>query len=545
MLTLPQSLRMLKQVARRLELAAFGKRAYGAFLVCCGLYAASLLAARLSGVFTEWLTPTTLAIVPLPAVLTALAWHHRPSVAEAAREVDRRQGTKDLFLTVAQIEQSCGEYQALVAKSAEERAAKVRPKDVVPFVWAKPACRALAAILLIAAGVLWFPTFDPFGKLEAAQQIANRNDTLQETKRETEKRAAQLQKEDTDAPVSEETKKALENLKTALNKMKPAEKEGNFKELAGQQKFLGDKWRKLSLEKLKDLLSQNPQTQQFGSLDKDKLEKWTRELQEGSTKSLQQELEQLKDELKQLSKTDDPVKKAELEQKIKKQLKELAEVAGERANSKPLAAALQRAMKQLEMAKMEGLDSKEALEAAEKSLDLAKGELQEIAQSAKDLKALEEALKTIQMAKQLNGKEKLDGEAAEGAGAESISDYAEYYAELMAQLGLGEGDGEGDGDGMGGRGNGRGGKAEENDTGETGFKTEQSKSAVTAGKVLLSVKTKGLSDKGDAKKEYREALQKVKQGYDEAILQEQIPPGYHDSIKTYFNNLEQNNGGQK
>jgi hypothetical protein len=56
--------------------------------------------------------------------------------------------------------------------------------------------------------------------------------------------------------------------------------------------------------------------------------------------------------------------------------------------------------------------------------------------------------------------------------------------------------------------------------------------------VLLSVKTKGISDKGDAKKEYKSLIQKVKQGYSEAILQEQIPPGYHDGIKSYFDNLD-------
>ncbi|HTI50428.1 MAG TPA: hypothetical protein VL475_05735, partial [Planctomycetaceae bacterium] len=249
--------------------------------------------------------------------------------------------------------------------------------------------------------------------------------------------------------------------------------------------------------------------------------------------------------------TNDPVKKAELEQKIKKRMKELSSFASEKVNSKPLTAALQRAMKQMEMSKMDGLGSQESLEAAEQSLDLSKMELKELAQSAKDLKALEEALKVIQQAKQLNDQEKLDGEQTEGT--ETLEEYAEFYAELMAQLGLaegegdgeGDGEGEGDGNGLGGRGMGRGGKAPEDDSVETGFKTEQSKSAVTAGKVLLSVKTKGLSDRGDAKKEYRDAVEKVKQGYSEAILQEQVPPGYHEGIKKYFDNFDKADAGEK
>src|SRR4029077_16737666 len=182
-------------------------------------------------------------------------------------------------------------------------------------------------------------------------------------------------------------KKAIENLKNSLNHMKPSERADNLKELVGQQKHLGDMWRKLSNEKLKELLSHNAQGQEFGAISKDKLEKWTKELQEGSTKSLQRELDEIKKDLEQLAKTDDPVKKAELEKQIKKRMKDLSDFANDRVNSKPLTAALQRAMKQLERAKMEGMDQ-EAIQAAQKSLDLTKLELKEIAQSAKDLKAL-------------------------------------------------------------------------------------------------------------------------------------------------------------
>ncbi|MFN0055652.1 MAG: hypothetical protein ACKV0T_26185 [Planctomycetales bacterium] len=545
MIDTPRSAALLRRVALRLRLAAFGWRVYGAFLVCCALYAVALLVARLGGLGAVWATPQTLAIVPAVALLLSLIWHPRPTVVEAARAVDRHAGSKDLFLTMALIEKSAGEFQPLVARAAEERAGRMLSSRVVPFRFARQAGQALGAALLIATGVFLLPQFDPFRQVEAAQQVAQRQQLLEETKKATEARTSQIKKDEPEGELSEETQKAIENLKDALKKMQPRERSGNFKELVGQQKALGDKWRKLSAEKLKDLLSQNPQTQQFGSLDKDKLEKWTRELQEGSTKSLQQELEALKEDLERLGKTDDPVKKAELEQQAKKRMKDLSNFASDKVNSKPLAAALQRAMKQIEMAKMEGLEGNEALESAEKSLDLAKMELNEIAQSAKDLKALEEALKVIQQAKQLNDKEKLDGEQAEGA--ETIEDYAELYAELMAQLGLaeGEGDEEGDGEGMGNRGMGRGGVAPEDDSVETDFKTEQSKSQVTAGKVLMSIKSKGLSDRGDAKKAYRTAVENVKQGYSEAILQEQVPPGYHEGIKKYFDNFDKVESGEK
>lgn len=541
-----RSMKLLRQVARRMHAVSFATRLCWFFLLCAAVYGAGLLASRFTGFAPDGFTINTLAAVPVIAALAAAIWHHRPTVEEAAHALDHKSGSKDLFLTVALIEQSAGEYQPLVARAAEERAARMQATTVVPFQGARGTIQALAATLAIVTTLGWMKQFDPFGKVEAASQVVGRRQDLQETKKETEKRAIELKKAEKENELSEEAEKAIEDLKTALNKMRPKEKSGNFKELTGQQKVIDGMRFKVSNEKLKGLLAQNADAQQFGAIDREKLEKWTRELQEGSSKGLEQALEDIKSDLQNLSKIDDPVKKAEMEQKLRKKMKELSSFASERAGSKPLTAALKRAMKQLEMAKMEGMDEKEAHEAVEKSLDLSKLELKELAQSAKDLKALEEALKVIQQAKQLNDKEQLDGEKTEGA--EGMEEYAELYADLMAQLGMGEGEGEGegegdsdeegDGDGLGGRGIGRGGKAPEDNSVETGFKMEQSRSAVTAGKILMSVKTQGLSDRGDAKKEYRTLIQKVKQGSAEAILQEQVPPGYHEGIKSYFNNLE-------
>ncbi len=92
---------------------------------------------------------------------------------------------------------------------------------------------------------------------------------------------------------------------------------------------------------------------------------------------------------------------------------------------------------------------------------------------------------------------------------------------------------------MGGPGIGRGGKAPEKPEEKTDFKTERSRSAYTAGKILLQWKTKEMSDAGSVKGDYRAKLDAVKQGVSEAILQEQVPPGYHDAIKRYFDSLKE------
>ena len=168
MFELPRSVVLLRQVTARLWLAALGKRMYTAFLISCAVYAGLLVASRFGGLLTEWLTPQTLLAVPAVAALVALATLRRPTTLDAARAVDHQHGTKDLFLTVALIEKSAGEYQALVVRSAEERAAKLTAGSVAPFSYTRRLGRVGAVALAIAAAVAWLPQFDPFGKVEAA-----------------------------------------------------------------------------------------------------------------------------------------------------------------------------------------------------------------------------------------------------------------------------------------------------------------------------------------------------------------------------------------
>jgi hypothetical protein len=93
------------------------------------------------------------------------------------------------------------------------------------------------------------------------------------------------------------------------------------------------------------------------------------------------------------------------------------------------------------------------------------------------------------------------------------------------------------GPGMGGPGVGEGGVAPEKDSVKTDFTPERSKSALHAGKILLQWKTQEVSDPGKARELYRRQVDAVKQGVSEAILQERVPPGYHDAIKRYFDTL--------
>ena len=531
----PQSARLLERVIWRLYAVRLARRSFMWFVVAAAVYAVALLTARLTGLIQDVFAPETLWFIPGSALVLGLLTTRRPTLELAARQTDTRQGTKDLFLTLTMLDRCSGEYKPLVGRDAEQRAKSLQAEQVVPFEWRKPSLLgglvAPGVIGLLALGIVFLPALDPFAVQAQAQEEATRAERLAQSRKETEVRKTQLtQRKELDNDNSEEVAQALERLQADFQKMRKDQKIPNAERLAVNQKELGEKWRKLNAEQLKDLMNSQNLDQRFGGKDAEQFREWKRELQQGSSESLEQAMEEVKEDLQQLAQTEDPLERSELMRKMEKQIREMSEFAKNEAGSPQLAAALQRAMDQMEAlqnSQSQELEA-EALAALQESMDLAQMEAQDLAQAARDLKSLEEALSLISMAKQLNAEEMLDGEGAESA--QSLSDYAEMYAQMMAEMqGMGE---------LGGEGFGEGGEAPEDDAVQTDFVDEKSKSAIQKGKILLSMKTKGLSDTGEANKEYREAMQDVKQGAAEAIEQEDIPPGYVDAIQKYFDRIE-------
>ncbi len=524
----PRSETLLRGVAARIRLAALGNRFYVLLLILSAVYAIVLLICRLAGLSPPWLRPWTLLCLPAIALVISLFWHRRPTAADAARRVDRHGGTKDLFLTLAMLERSAGQYQSLVMREAEANAPHIRPREVVALHCVRPLVQLTGVALLLWVGVLYFPLLDPFGRVAAAQEQTDVREQLRRDRTANQLRLRELEQSAENAKKSQQVTQAIDELASSLRKMKPVEKNDNLKTLERSQRTIGRKWREISAKELKTLLEQSSSRQDFGGANKEKLNQWTRELQQGVDEALQREIAGLRDDLKALMETKDPVKRAEKTRQLRRQLRDLEDFASRRLNSPQLKAALKRALSQLEASNMEGMSS-EAMEALRESLELVQLELEQIAQSARDLKSLEDALKIVQMAKQLNDRERLDGEAC--SDCQSLGDYAELFALMMDDQQQGGG-------GMRGPGFGEGGEAPEDDSVETAYQAERSKSAVTAGKILLTLKSKGMSDRGDARKDYRALINQVKQGVSEAIQVEQIPAGYHDGIRNYFDTMD-------
>ncbi|MCA8991335.1 MAG: hypothetical protein KDA88_05120 [Planctomycetaceae bacterium] len=533
----PNSQKLLQWVQSRLYMDRLVQRCFWFTMVLAGMYLAGLLGGRLTGLWGMWFEPWTVALVPGLGVIGALLVSTRPTLGEAAHAVDVQQSTKDLYLTLTMLDDSPGEYKPLVGREAEGRAPRIIPKNVVPLQWERQGLISFAAALVLVLGVVFIPTLDPFGKVAEANQLNDQRKLLEDDKKINELRKAQLAQKDTEADNSDEVQQALEALKLGLSKMKKGDRKANADRIKEHQEELTTIYKdRMNSSEMKKLGSSELWAdQKLGATgDQDMFRKMTKELQQGSTETMQHQMEELKDKLERLAKTSDPVEKSKLEREVQKQIQELSDFAGNKAGSQALQAALERAQSAMDSMKQEGL-SKEAMEALKESLDVAQQEAQLLAQAARDMKSLDEALGLISQAKSLNADDQLDGEMM--AGNMTLEDYEEMYAQLMGmQSGQG---GEGDGEGTGGRGMGEGGNVPEDDDAKTDFVDEQSKSQIQQGKILLSLKTKGLSDSGDVKdEEYVKVLGDLKQNIEQVIEQEQIPPGYTEGIKKYFDTLE-------
>jgi len=503
-------------------------------LAACGVYLCALLAVRLLGILPDFFEPLSLPAIPLVALLAALLTHARPDRRAAARAVDRAADTDDLFLTATYLPTSPGEYAPLVLREADAGSRQVAPPSVVPFRWFTGTRNSVLALGAVALAVHLVPTLDPFGYKEVRERRERRRNELEESRKATEIRRAQLKKMRT-AGLSPPVELALENLKTSFQQMKPQEPNANLQRLGKHQQELGKLWRKAG-EKLLPARSGTALGEQRFGLRSPQAETWNKQLSEGRTEAFRSELKELQELAKKLAEATDPAERERLRRELKRRMQEAARFASDAMGSHGLRSALARALAQMNMGQAAEL-SGEALKAMLDSLELSAQELSLVEQALEDLQALEDALKALQMAQQCNRGEGLDGQDTAGCG--TMADYAELYASLMAR-----GMRRGYGPGMRGPGTGKGGQAPEDDSLDTDHKSEKANSSLTAGKILLQWQVDESAGPGTVKEAYRRRLQEVKQGVDEAIVRERIPPGYHDGIRKYFDKLgEEREGG--
>jgi hypothetical protein len=514
----------LRRVSRRQMIVSLARQWRLFLLIALGFYASALLASRLLGLRSDWFTPGTLAVFPAGALVLAWIFYQRTDVTNAARLVDARMGTHDLFLTALLIEHSLGAYQDLVQKEAEQRAAKIAPQKIVTYYWQRDTFRICVALAFIILGIYILPRCDPFGLGQSQRKLAEQREQVREISKATQARAALL--EQTRAgEQADVVKQAIANLEKTFQEAKPNDKAGTLTRLNEQQKILGQLWKQTSEEKLKNALNLPPPTQSFGLADPAKAEQLRNDLQKGDVSSANKELAELGQKAQELAASKDPVEREKLRQELMDRLQNLKNTLDQQVNSQALDADLQHALEQLAMSNTPEM-SGESLKGMSDSLKLTQEELDQLANAMADMKNLEEALKALQLGKTLNNLKPLDGKDFAGFGdLEAYASFCEGQCKsLCAGMGMGPGYGYGP-------------RPYGDESSQTGFHPEKSPSLLQPGRMLMEWKTREVSEAGPAREEYLQAVQDIRQQASEAVVQEQIPPGYQVAIKKYFDTL--------
>ena len=543
------ALALLSRVQRRLTVVMFARSLHASLIVAVAVGCLTVLLVRLGGLLPPARQPMGYLLVGVLLAAAVIAWFisRKADASAAARMVDRHARTDDLFLTFATLSSSAGDYQPLVQQSAVQAAARIQPDQVVPFRPNRPI--GIQAVLLTTfALLLWFlPTFDPFGRVEAATRVEQQKTQLQQTvesiRRREQKVSQKLQQAEQRAG---EIERKAEEMMTALRKMKPEEKRPNSQVLKDQQQQLNKLWNSVSSDSLREMLAKNGLEMQSGEQSR-KMNEWLRELQKGNPEALKKELDKARESMQAMLNATNPEERSKAASDLRKQLQDLKKFSSKKAGSKELEDSLDKALSALEaLAKKKSGESSEesssedasseelaqqAQQALKESLDLAQKELQDIARSAEDIQKIEQALKTLQQAEKLNQQGQMDGEQCEGC--KSLSDYAERLKKMQ---------GGGEGGGTGGEGGGGGGMVDEDNSDPEGYKDERTKTQITAGKLLLSIRTKEAATERDFDpdelRNYQNSVTELRSGVQAAIEAEEIPPGYVDGIKQYFDTLE-------
>lgn len=583
---------LLNKVAKRLQINRVLNRFQLFVVIFSVLYAVLLLTSRLTGLIPDVFSWVTVLSPLFVSLLIAFIIPSGVNSKDSARVVDAKENTDDLFLTVSTASNANGIFKDLVITQAEDKAAKIKADSVVDFKWQKPLRNFLFAVSALLIGIYTLPQLDPFGKEEERVKKEQKNKSLEEARKETEKRLVRLKKEAEMPKESDTAKVELTEIFKQLKTKPPAEVRDKLREQRRKMaKMWSDKNRELNEDKRKLQIS----SQSFG-FNSDDLKKISKDLKKGDAKSAMQKLSELQKKLEGLTEGElNEDKKKELSD-IKKQIEDLRDAINEGMGSESVKAAINRALSQMEELSEE---TKEALADAAKSLKLSERELQRLQKMMNEMEELQEMMQTAQQADQLAQQMQNNPNGQTPPEYESFQEYQDYLdqqnqnGQQNGQSAIcqtcegsgkctgcngtgkdadgedceqcegkgkcsscngsgnngsqGQGNGQGQGTGQLASGNGTGngtqggGRPGENEVDANTVK-QNAKSKTQPGKILMEWKTKGLSEKGEVSEEYQAAMQEIREGVDEAISKEKIPPGYHDIIKKYFSSEGLNNG---
>ena len=562
--------RLVQRVVVRLRIAHF---CFIFSATMCWLVAACLVALliqRLCGVGPDWFTADVLAVLPVFAVLIAFGAGHKPTLVEAARKIDTTCGANDLFLTFVQLRSCGGAYQVVVSDQAEKLSVGIRSSEIVPWNSRRPVVRLAGGTVVFVLAMQFVPQFDPFGIEKSANTFVAVRRDLEESRRATSIRAAELSARRDSAALVDGRDEFLVELAAELRRLTDDRLAVSLPELESRQRVLVARWRAARNDQSVARLLENAQANQFWGRTDNGNRKWVEDVAEGQMDSLDEAFATLQDEFAELASSADDVDRQGLERHVRQQIAELQRFSGNQLESKFAETAMQRAMSQLDSMRLEPELESEAATAARESIELAQQEMHQIAQNAKDVALLEDALNAIQSAKQLAQSD--SGKTSQSDGSR-IQKFVDQYAKLQDEDGDAGNDQRRENEDMpnstGQQVASTGGQSEskdeaksgvasegksagrstnssfgqatvrENDRAETAFRDARESLRLEETRRLLAMRRQGLSEVGEVSDEYRKLVRSLQRRVLTAIEVEEVPPGYVSGIRRYFDSLDQ------
>ncbi len=413
-----------------------------------------------------WMTSWLGGCVALSLLInTILTWIGRPTLADAAVEIDRRFGLRERLSSALMLspEDRQTELGEALAADAERRAEKLDVRD--QFHWGLRRALLVPIVPALLAGLLWYVP-----NKEAAEEVAAKDDAkpklnqianatkplLQQIKKQREAaeknglsdveidffkklegELSKLQKEKLDTKQSlaklNDIKEQLEQRRNELGSSESLKKnlQGLEKFEAGPAEKLADAMKQGDFEKAEDAVKELAKKMEAGQM--------TAEEQ----KQLEKQLEKLEQSLAQAAQAHEQNK-----QSLKEQIKK-AEAAGDMQQAAQLQRKLEQAMAQdAQMAQMQQMaDNLSKAQQAMKNGDMQKAkeelakmaqQMQQMNQQDADLKELDELMDSLSQSKsQMACKE------CNGDGCSKCMNGMNKFGQKPSK-GLGEGQGQGD-----------------------------------------------------------------------------------------------------
>ena len=450
--------------------------------------------------------PVVAAILALSVIgATVYTWMKRPNTLNAALAADEVLGLQERLTSSLELADGKGEMVEALHRDARNHVGKLDMGRDFPVRAPRSLRWLLAPLAVYLIAFLFLPEFDLFGHEEAVRQA----EAAAQARRVQAERLRNAARPLRDPAL--ENNEVFESLAEGIDRIALGVEAGEITEKQAVARLA-----KLeeSLAAERDKLGEDVSFAKQGGkrANLDMTRNLASALENGNLDQAMQEMGEIMEKMQSGEMTPEDT------QKLGKELEEISKMLGENSS-------LGEAMSQLAQ-QMQNMDMSNSGTAGQQAMQISAEMAEALEQMSTSMGELSEALQQMQMAEAALGECK--GGLCKGT-------------KMALGMRGGQGQGKRSNWGLGGPGRGKGNQIGELPDTEASFDPTLLSGEMTRGKVLASIMQRTAPDEDDAESEAEyvsEAFIEVQQQAEEALTQEEIPPGAREIVRQYFGSLE-------